>query len=77
MLPTYFKSFELTDSVLARATQLTRVHALRAADAIQLACVLAAKALAPEEDLVLLSSDTELNAAAASEGLRTVDPNAP
>lgn len=69
---------ELSAAVVARAVDLTRTHALRAADALQLACAL----LAPTTDdvadrLLLLSCDQELNAAAQAEGIEVCDPTAP
>ncbi|MCG3126967.1 MAG: hypothetical protein CHACPFDD_01822 [Phycisphaerae bacterium] len=69
---------ELSAAVVARAVDLTRTHALRAADALQLASAL----LAPTTDdgadrLLLLSCDQELNAAAQNEGIEVCDPTAP
>lgn len=63
----------LTDEVLDRAGALLARHQLRAGDAIQLACVLAARDTAP--DIVFLSFDARLREAAEHEGL-TVIPSA-
>jgi predicted nucleic acid-binding protein len=70
-----FGIVELSPSVLMRAVSLSRVHRLRAADAIQLACALQAR----EEEgqpFTLVGSDQELNSAAAAEGFAVIDPAA-
>ena len=70
-----FAVMELGTPVMTRATDLARVHGLRAADAIQLACALLAGGSRPAEaSLTLVSSDEELNGAAAREGLVVLDP---
>ena len=71
-----FDVIELTAAIMARATALARVHGIRAADAIQLACALTAGQGAGQE-LVLVGSDAELNGAAQTEGLRILDPTQP
>lgn len=63
---------EIDPQVMDHALSLTRKYALRAADAIQLAC--ARLAVDPGEDLVFVSSDVALNNAAAAEGFHVVDP---
>ncbi len=71
-----FKVIEFSQSVVARATVLAKAHALRAADAIQLACALLSRPDAPAPaDFYLVSADDELNAAAAAEGLQVENPN--
>ena len=70
-----FRIVELDESVMATAVALARKHGLRGSDAVQLACALAARTDAPNSVLTLVSSDTELNAAAAAEGLRVENPN--
>jgi len=66
---------ELGGGVMSRAADLARVHALKAGDAIQLACALTARSGAsPETVLTVVSADRELNSAAQREGLETLDP---
>jgi predicted nucleic acid-binding protein len=69
-----FGTIELLPPIMARAVELTRSHRLRGADAIQLACALWAAQLHSQQQLVLVGSDQELNAAASLEGLATLDP---
>lgn len=70
-----FEVVELGTPVLTRAIDLVRVHALRAADAIQLACALIARGEPTTgADFALVSSDAELNAAAQQESLAVIDP---
>jgi hypothetical protein len=70
-----FEVVELGGAVITRATDLARAHALRAADALQLACALVAReTMRADPGLTLVSSDAELNAAAAHEGLAICDP---
>jgi predicted nucleic acid-binding protein len=69
---------EVPAALLIDAMRLADKHALRGYDAVQLAAVLAAHnerlglSLPP---LMLITADTELLAAGASEGLATDDPN--
>ncbi len=69
---------DLSANLVNDAVALARKHALRGYDAVQLATVLEvhnermALGLSP---LTLLSADTDLNAAAAAEGLTVDDPN--
>ena len=68
-----FDLIELDELVMERAVGVARQYGLRGADAIQLACVLLARNQMPSE-IILLSSDTELNAAALLEGLKVENP---
>jgi predicted nucleic acid-binding protein len=63
----------LREAVVERAAQLARRHRLRAADAIQLASALRVAAQAPQ--ILLLTADGEMIAAAQMEGLRVDNPN--
>jgi predicted nucleic acid-binding protein len=70
-----FEVVELSTAAMTRAVDLTRSHALRAADAIQLASALIARGERSQEyDFALVSSDGELNAAAQCENLAVIDP---
>jgi hypothetical protein len=72
---TRFQVVELDGAAILRAISLIRRHGLRAADAIQLACALLAAGGRPAEaGLTLVSSDEELNEAAAREGQVVLDP---
>lgn len=72
-----FQVIELGGAPMSRAISLVRKHGLRAADAIQLACALLARGeQSPDAQLVLVSSDQELNTAAEQEGLSVLDPAA-
>ena len=68
---------ELTPALLASAMRLSRAHALRAYDAVQLATALEldrdnrADGFGP---VTLVSADRELNAAATAEGMAVDDP---
>jgi predicted nucleic acid-binding protein len=71
-----FQVVEFSDALISRAIVLTKAHALRAADAIQLACALLSRADRPSStEFYLVSADEELNAAALDEGLRVENPN--
>jgi hypothetical protein len=59
---------EVGGALVLRAGQLAEEHALRGYDAVQLAAALEARPLASE--YLFASFDSELNAAAAREGLR-------
>jgi len=70
-----FEVVELGGGVLSLAAELTRVHALKASDAIQLACALVACGdRGSSTSLTLVSCDRELNAAAEQENLAVLDP---
>jgi hypothetical protein len=70
-----FDLIELDEPVMELAVAMARKHGLRGADAIQLACVVLAQNDTPDAQIVLLSSDDELNAAASVEGLQVENPN--
>lgn len=70
-----FNIVELDEPLLEQATSLARKHAIRGADAVQLACLLAARIDYGEMEVVLLSADDELNAAAIAEEFRVENPN--
>lgn len=75
---TRFDVIELGGAAITRGVDLIRVHALRAADAIQLSCALmAAGGSRTGSEFVFVSSDGELNAAAEAEDLTVLDPCAP
>ena len=70
-----FRIIELGGATMLRAITLVHRHALRAADAIQLACGLMARAeKVADGDLILVSSDRELNEAARAEKMDVLDP---
>lgn len=72
---TRFEVIGLPAPTLTRAGDLVRVHGLRAADGIQLACALVVAArLSSDATLTLVSSDIELNAAAEKEGFEILNP---
>jgi predicted nucleic acid-binding protein len=73
-LRVFFDIVELDAPVFALAIEMARKHGLRAADAIQLACAILARADAAGQDFNIVSSDLELNAAAEDEGMSVVDP---
>ncbi|MGQ9652409.1 MAG: type II toxin-antitoxin system VapC family toxin [Phycisphaerae bacterium] len=67
---------EVGGATMLRAMTLVRCYALRAADAIHLACALLVRRNAGEaESFAIVSSDRELNAAAQAEGLSVIDPS--
>lgn len=73
------ESYEVVDlgaSTLARAVDLVRIHALRGADSIQLACALLSRGGDASENLIFVGSDRELNKAASAEGFPIIDPMA-
>jgi len=70
-----FDVVELDEPVMAHAVAMARKHGLRGADAVQLACALLARTDVTGLQLVLLSSDGELNAAATAEGLQVENPD--
>ena len=70
-----FEVMEIAAPTLIRTADLIRAHGLRASDGIQLASALIAAGGSTEErQLVLVSSDYELNAAAEKEGFTVLDP---
>ena len=64
---------EVSAALVTQAAMLAKRHALRGYDAVQLAAVLEIHATDPS--LTLISSDTDLNAAALAEGFAVDDPN--
>ena len=73
-----FSIVPLSTSLVNEAVSLARKYALRGYDAVQLAGALqtqAKRANAGLLPLTLLSADTDLNAAAVSEGLTVDNPN--
>ena len=71
----HFRVVELGGAAMLRANLLIHRHALRASDAIQLACALMARGAPPAGgDFTLVSSDRELNDAARAEKMDVLDP---
>ena len=73
----HFRIWPLGDGTMATAVVVAEQHRLRAGDAIHLATASGVAALAPQQPLVLVSSDGELLQAAAAAGLAALDPAAP
>jgi uncharacterized protein len=73
-----FGVVDVTAQIVTRAMHLAERRFLRGADAIQLAAVLRVHELsaAHGESCTLVSADTELNQAAAEEGIAVEDPAA-
>ncbi len=74
-----YQVVEVTPAILAAAVPLVETHGLRAYDAVQFAAASALNAYRVAlslSDLILVSADQELNAAAATAGLTVEDPNA-
>jgi uncharacterized protein len=72
-----YRVIELTPPLINQATVLARKHRLRAYDAVQLAVALEVRRLqqaASLGDVVLVSGDRSLNAAATAEKLPVEDP---
>ena len=63
------------DAIMSSAIRLTRIHRLRAADAIQLASAVSVQGRRTE--LIFVSSDLELNRGAVAEGMSVLDPTQP
>jgi predicted nucleic acid-binding protein len=70
-----FDVVELNKPLLELAVASTRKHALRGADAIQLASAMLTRRHMPNVQLALIACDLELNAAAVAEGLQVENPN--
>lgn len=66
---------EVTDLIIYRAMRLTRKHALRGYDAVQLAAALEFQHNLGQETITFVCADDELNRAAAEEGLNVLNPN--
>ncbi|HLG14854.1 MAG TPA: type II toxin-antitoxin system VapC family toxin [Blastocatellia bacterium] len=76
---TSYRVVDITTALIINAMRLAETHALRGYDSIQLAAALEVNVQALSvglRALTLVSSDTDLNAAAVREGLTTEDPNA-
>lgn len=73
-----FFTVEISADLIDKAANLAKKYALRGYDAVQLAAALETekeRIASGLSSLILLSADTELNAAAVSEGLTVDDPN--
>lgn len=71
-----FEVVELSGGVMGRAVDLVRLHALRAADGVQLACAMTARgSFTDPNELVFVCADAELNTAAKAEDFEVLDPN--
>lgn len=78
-LETSYQTVEVTSTVIARAMTLAETYALRGYDALQLAAALEVNALCVQSGIppiVFLSADSDLNAAAHSEGMVVQNPTA-
>lgn len=73
-LRTRFSVTEVQSSTLTRAVDLVKSRGLKAADAIQLVCGLAAASGTNRDGFAFVCSDVALNMAAQEEGLRVLDP---
>jgi hypothetical protein len=76
-LQSEYQVVELTESTINSAIALGEAYGLRGYDAVQLAdgCKINALCIANSLPLTFVSADSELNAAAASEGLIVENPN--
>lgn len=77
-LTTQFEIVGLTDQIIEEASNLAEKHGLRAYDAVQLAAALDTSRVISQVELsqlIVVSADLELNAAAVAEGLNVEDPN--
>ena len=77
-----FRITEITPNLLANASSLARIHALRGYDAVQLSAALEIYAeldlltnSASQESFIFVSADNDLNIAANAEGLTVENPN--
>lgn len=73
-----YQVIEITESIINSAMVLAQVYGLRGYDAVQLGAGCAVNALCIANSLPLVtfvSADSELNAAAANEGLLVENPN--
>ena len=69
-----FRNIPVDEPLLVKAADLTLHHRLRTMDAIHLA---AALSLQGSGEVVMISADAELLAAAVNEGLSTLNPSLP
>ncbi len=77
-LQSEYQVIEITESIINSAMVLAQVYGLRGYDAVQLGAGCAINSLCIANSLPLVtfvSADSELNAAAASEGLLVENPN--
>jgi predicted nucleic acid-binding protein len=70
----FFDIIELDEPIPTLALRVTRKHGLRGADSIQLGAALLAQDRMSNRQIVLVSSDLELNTAAIAEGLAVENP---
>lgn len=73
-----FLKVEISEGLIMEAANLAKKYALRGYDAVQLAAALETereRIALGLSSLILLSADTDLNAAATAEGLTVEDPN--
>lgn len=71
-----FDVVEIGESIMFDAIELARVHGLRGADAIQLACGRFARRQLVSQEIHFVACDGELNDAAARDGFVVWDPTA-
>jgi uncharacterized protein len=75
---TRYLKVNISNSLIEDATNVAEKHGLRAYDAVQLAAALTLQQLRlanKMQGLILISADTDLNSAAAAEGLTVDNPN--
>ena len=70
-----YQIVEISQDLINSAMSLAETHNLRGYDAVQLAAAMRLKNPGGLNDLVFVSADINLNAAARSEGLVTDNPN--
>lgn len=73
-----FEVIRITDRMIEEAATLAQTRSLRAYDAVQLAAALDTSRIVAQveaAEVILVSADGELNAAAKAEGLKVDDPN--
>ena len=68
---------ELSPPIMSAAEDMAARHGLRGSDAVHLASAISYRAGHSDDELVLVSSDLELLAAARKEGLTVLDPQRP
>jgi len=75
---TQYRIVALSEEIIEGAATLAQKHGLRAYDAVQLSAALDIGRIISQVEstqLILVSADSELNAAALAEGLQIEDPN--
>ena len=73
-----YEKVNITPNLITSAMKLADKHALRGYDAVQLAAALAVESeikIIGASNLIFVSADNELNAAALAEGLTVENPN--